>query len=48
MNIRKAAKVTVVEFVRYAMDTMPGDKDARKRIEGLRGLCMNTTRSAWL
>ncbi|MGE0443560.1 MAG: AAA family ATPase, partial [Gemmatimonadales bacterium] len=35
IGARGTGKTTVVEFVRYAMDAMPGDKDARKRIEGL-------------
>jgi DNA repair exonuclease SbcCD ATPase subunit len=35
IGARGTGKTTVVEFVRYAMDAMPSDRDARKRIEGL-------------
>lgn len=35
IGARGTGKTTVLEFVRYAMDAMPNDREARKRIEGL-------------
>ena len=35
IGARGTGKTTVLEFVRYVMDTMPSDKDARKRIKAL-------------